>query len=151
MRISDFLSTDSIFTLNLNNKEELFKEISKIFSEKAEETTKEEIFDLIKKREDLDSTYAGKKTAIPHIKYGKIKKFYIFLFLLENEISYHEDKRVKNVFFIAGPDKNYSLHLMILSRIARMLKETDISEKIMDERNKERILNFIREAEKRII
>ena len=151
MRISDFLTIDSIFTLNIENKEELFEVISKIFSEKAEETTREEVFDLIKKRENLDSTYAGKKTAIPHIKYGKIKKFYIFLFLLENEISYHEDKRVKNVFFIAGPDKNYSLHLMILSRIARMLKETDISEKIMDERNKERILNFIREAEKRII
>ncbi len=151
MKISELLTVDSIFILNVNNKEELFEEISKIFSEKAEETTKEEIFDLIKKRENLDSTYAGKKTAIPHIKYEKIERFYILLFLLKKEINYHEEKKVKNVFFIAGPDKNYSLHLMVLSRIARMLKETDISEKITDERNKEKILNLIKEAEKRII
>jgi len=151
MRISDLLSVDSIIFLNVKDKEELFEKISEILAEKTKNIKSSEILTLLEKREEMGSTYAGKDTAIPHIKCKKLENFYFYLFILEDKIIYDDEKNVKNIFFIAGPDKNYSFHLTILSRIARMLKETDILNEINKKREKGQILNSIKEAENKII
>lgn len=151
MKIYEFLSPQSIIFLDAEDKDDLFEKVSKIVSTSINEVSQKEIISLIKEREKLASTYAGKNFAIPHIKCKKLENFFIFLFILEKEIVYDDEKKVRNIFFIAGPDKNYPLHLVILSRIARMLKETDIAENLKGKTDKDKILSLIKDAENKII
>ncbi len=151
MRISELTPPKNIKFLEAENKEDLFKKIADLFSKKILEVSGEDILLLLTKREKMGSTYAGNGFAIPHIKCKKIKDFFVFLFILKKEIQYDKEKKINYVFFVAGPDKDYSKHLSILSRIARMLKETNIEEKIGKENSPESISKIIEELENKII
>ncbi len=151
MRISELVPPKNIKFLEAENKEKLFKKIADFFSKNNSDVSIEDIHSLLNQREKMGSTYAGKGFAIPHIKCKKIKDFFVFLFILKKEIEYDKDKKINYVFFVAGPDKEYSKHLSILSRIARMLKETKIEEKIRKESSPEKISQIIEELENKII
>ncbi len=151
MKISELISSKRVFFVDTKDKFSLFKKMAEISSEILKLTDSEDILKLLNEREKLGSTYAGSGFAIPHIKCKKIDDFYLFLFILKSEINYDEDRRIRYVFFVVGPDRDYQMHLVILSRIARMIKETNISEIILNETDKEKIVKLIFQTEEKII
>jgi PTS system nitrogen regulatory IIA component len=153
MKVSDLIFEDSIFFLEVKNKDELFEKIAEIISDKNREIeSKENLLSLMKAREKQGNTFARKEVAIPHVKCKFLKNFKIYLFIIKNGIEYKEDEeKVKIVFMIIGPDKNYNIHLLLLSRIARLIKETSVIKEILNKQDSGIIHSIISENERKII
>ena len=153
MKLSDVFSEDNIFFIKAANKDELFGRIAELITEANKEVeTKTALLELIKKREKQSNTFAMENIAIPHVKCPKLDNFNLYLFIIENGVEYKEgEKKVRVIFMITGPNHSYNIHLLLLSRIARLIKETPLAKSILKEKNKINIKKLIENYEKEII
>ncbi len=153
MNISDLLSEDNIFFLKVKNKDELFEKIAEIISKKNKKMeSKETLLSLMKNREKQGNTFARKGVAIPHVKCNSLKDFKIYLFIVKDGIEYKEgEEKVQIIFMIIGPEKSYNIHLLLLSRLARLIKETPVIKEILKEKEIGVINSIIGENEGKII
>ncbi len=153
MKLSDFLKKENIFFVQAQNKQKLFELIADTINKDTKEIkSKDILLELMNNREQQTNTYAIKSVAIPHIKCENLENFKIYIFILKDGIDYKEgEEKVKIVFMIIGPDKKYNIHLILLSRIARLIKETPIIKDILNEQKESKIKTLIEKYEERII
>lgn len=132
MPLSDLLTPDSIVpVLKVNSKKQALQEIS----ERAAALTgvgEREIFDILLQRERLGSTGVGNGIAIPHGKLNKFSRLYGFFARLDRPIDYEavDGQPVDLIFLLLAPETAGADHLRALSRIARLLRDPVIVQKL---------------------
>ena len=91
-----------------------------------------EIFDTILQRERLGSTGVGNGIAILHGKLAAVKRITGVFARLETPVDFEalDDQPVDLVFLLLAPEGAGADHLKALSRIARVLRDGDIVNKI---------------------
>lgn len=96
-----------------------------------------EIFDTLLQRERLGSTGIGEGIAIPHGKLPKLDQLFGFFARLEKPIDFEslDGEPVDMMFLLLAPEGAGADHLKALARIARMLREPGIHERIRTARD----------------
>lgn len=132
MALADLLQQDAIIpALKVNSKKQLLQELAAKAS-KLTGIPEREIFDVILQRERLGSTGVGHGIAIPHGKLGSIGAIQGLFVRLETPVDFEalDDEPVDLIFLLLAPEGAGADHLKALSRIARVLRDSDLVAKL---------------------
>ncbi len=149
MNLSDYLN-ESRIVLNLQgeNKKQVLEKMVEILSNHVS-INKENIVDLLAVREKLSTTGIGFGVAIPHCKSSEISKLQVVVGRFEKGVDFDalDGKQVKLVFLLVAPEQSSSEHLKVLAKIARIAKDEEIRQQILQINNSNAVLNYIVEME----
>ncbi|MDQ2705259.1 MAG: PTS IIA-like nitrogen regulatory protein PtsN [Pseudomonadota bacterium] len=137
MDLSDLIDVPAIMpAIKANSKKQLLQ----LLSERAAAITgipEREIFDTIQQRERLGSTGVGNGIAIPHGKLAGVKRITGVFAKLETPVDFEalDDEPVDLVFLLLAPEGAGADHLKALSRIARVLRDSETVAKVRGTRD----------------
>lgn len=149
MDLSDLIEVQAIMpALKANSKKQLLQ----LLAERASAITglsEREVFDTILQRERLGSTGVGNGIAIPHGKLAGVKRITGVFARLESPVEFEalDDQPVDLVFLLLAPEGAGADHLKALSRIARVLRDTDTVAKIRGTRDASAIHALLSDAQ----
>ncbi len=132
MPLADLLAPDAVFpTLRASSKKQALQELAQQASALVERDPRE-IFETLLQRERLGSTGVGNGIAIPHGKLADMDKLVGLFARLEKPIDFEalDGQPVDLVFLLLAPEAAGADHLKALARVARMLRDPDIVEKL---------------------
>jgi len=132
MDLADLLVEDSILpALKVLSR----KQAIQALSEKAAELAglnEREVFETLLQRERLGSTGVGSGIAIPHGKLPSVEKIFGIFARLERPIDFDalDEQPVDIIFLLLAPEGAGADHLKALAKIARVLRNGNIIQKI---------------------
>ncbi len=132
MDLSDLLSAQAVMpTLRAKSKKQLLQ----LMAGRAAELTglpERDIFDTVLQRERLGSTGAGNGLAIPHGKLHDLDRLQGVFATVETPVEFDaiDEQPVDIAFMLLAPEDAGADHLKALSRIARVLRRSDMIEQI---------------------
>jgi len=132
MALLDFLSPDAVVpAMRANSKKQVLQELS---AQAAKLTGLDDrtIFETLLQRERLGSTGIGEGLAIPHGKLPKLDRLFGLVARLEKPIDFEalDGQPVDILFLLLAPEGAGADHLKALARVARVLREPGILERI---------------------
>ncbi|WP_174803715.1 PTS IIA-like nitrogen regulatory protein PtsN [Martelella limonii] len=132
MALDDLLKQEAIIpALKANSKKQLLQELAA----RAEAVTgipEREIFDVVLQRERLGSTGVGNGIAIPHGKLAKLDRIAGVFARLQHPVNFDalDDQPVDLAFLLLAPEGAGADHLKALSRVARLLRDPELTRKL---------------------
>ena len=93
--------------------------------------------EAVHEREQIVSTGIGLGVAVPHAKLPSISDFFVVIGILRHEIDWDaiDQKPVRMVFLIGGPDDQQQVYLQILSKIVLVTKSPKLRERLLNARD----------------
>jgi PTS system nitrogen regulatory IIA component len=137
MPLTDLVVPSAIIpALKVNGKKQAMQEIAA----KAAELTgqgEREILEILLQREKLGSTGVGNGVAIPHGKLPKLGKLFGLFARLERPIDFEalDNQPVDLIFLLLAPESAGADHLKALARVARLLRDPGIVQKLRESRD----------------
>lgn len=149
MKILEVLPKEAIIT-DLKSKvkneviEEMVASISKITGIKSAE-----LIEVLLERERLGSTGIGGGIGIPHGKLKNLEKLIMGFGLSRKGVDFESiDSRPTHLFFIIlTPENSTGLHLKLLARISRLLKNESFKKKLMKAADSNQVYSIIEEVD----
>jgi PTS system nitrogen regulatory IIA component len=137
MALLDFLAPAAVVpALRASSKKQALQELSGVA---ARLTGLEEraIYDVLWQRERLGSTGIGDGVAIPHGKLPKLDRLFGLVARLEKPIDFEalDDQPVDLIFLLLAPENAGADHLKALARVARLLRDPQVAQKLRDSRD----------------
>jgi PTS system nitrogen regulatory IIA component len=132
MPLLDFLSPDAVVpALKAQSKKQALHELAALAGRLSGRDDRE-IFETLLQRERLGSTGIGEGIAIPHGKLPKLDRLFGLFARLEKPIDFEalDGEPVDMLFLLLAPEGAGADHLKALARVARMLREPGIHERI---------------------
>ena len=132
MPLLDFLSPEAIApSLKANSKKQALQDLASHASRLVARDERE-IFDTLLQRERLGSTGIGEGVAIPHGKLPRLGRLFGLFARLERPIDFEalDGEPVDMMFLLLAPEGAGADHLKALARVARVLREPGIHERI---------------------
>jgi PTS system nitrogen regulatory IIA component len=132
MALLDFLSPEAVMpALRVKGKKQALQEIS---AKAARLTGLDErgVFEALLQRERLGSTGIGEGLAIPHGKLPHLTRLFGLVARLEKPIDFEalDGQPVDILFLLLAPEGAGADHLKALARIARVLREPGVMDRI---------------------
>ncbi|MCP3953647.1 MAG: PTS sugar transporter subunit IIA [Desulfobacterales bacterium] len=133
--ISDLQSVDKKSVL-----EELSEPVSRLFDLK-----KDDLVSILMQREHLGSTGIGGGIGIPHGKLKNLDTLVLGFGLSRRGVDFESmDGRPTHIFFLlVTPENSTGLHLKLLARISRILKNDPFKAKLMNAGTSEDLIRII--------
>ena len=141
MTLTDLVAPQAIIpSLKVNNKKQALQEIAAKASALGE-CAERDIFDILMQREKLGSTAIGNGIAIPHGKLNKFNRLFGLFARLDRPIDFDalDGQPVDLIFVLLAPEGAGADHLKALARIARLLRDHELANKLRDARDAEAI------------
>lgn len=135
MNLYSLLEKSAILSdVEAENKEDLLHIMVDSLRNQVTEEQLEDIRDAVFQREKIMSTGVGKQLAIPHGKVASIDRNIAAFAILKQPIEFDsiDNKPVKMVFLLVGPEKSNSAHIKLLSRISRLMNSSSFRETLAD-------------------
>jgi PTS system nitrogen regulatory IIA component len=132
MALLDFLRPEAIApSLRASSKKQALHDISAQASRLVDRDERE-IFETLLQRERLGSTGIGEGIAIPHGKLPKLGGLFGLFARLDKPIDFEalDGEPVDMLFLLLAPEGAGADHLKALARVARVLREPRIHERI---------------------
>ncbi|TCT10699.1 phosphotransferase IIA-like nitrogen-regulatory protein PtsN [Tepidamorphus gemmatus] len=137
MDLSDLIRQDAIVpSLKASSKKQVIQELAERAGALLNLPARD-IFDHLLQRERLGSTGIGQGVAIPHAKIGKIGSLFGMFARLDKPIDFDaiDDEPVDLVFLLLAPESAGADHLKALARIARLMREPGMAQKLRASRD----------------
>jgi PTS system nitrogen regulatory IIA component len=139
MPLIDFLAPKAVIpALKVNSKKQAIVELA---SRAAALTGQNErlIVEILQQREKLGSTGIGQGVAIPHAKLPKLDKLTGIFARLDRAIEFDslDNQPVDLIFLLLAPEGAGADHLKALARIARLLRDPEVAQKLRESREAE--------------
>ena len=134
MPLNDLVAPQAIIpALKVNNKKQALHELATRAAELTGRTERE-IFDVLMQREKLGSTGVGSGIAIPHGKLAKLERLFGLFARLDRAIDFEalDGQPVDLIFVLLAPEGAGADHLKALARVARLLRDPDVANKLRD-------------------
>jgi PTS system nitrogen regulatory IIA component len=145
MKILDFLTPETILTdLKSGDKKGVLEELTLPIAIITGIEHKELVRVLIE-REHLGSTGIGKGIGIPHGKLKNLPSLMLGVGLSRKGVNFDAlDGKPTHIFFLLlTPERSTDLHLKLLARISKILKEETFKGKIMNSRDRDEVIRLI--------
>ena len=145
IKLSNIISQSNIFLLhNINNKRQLLNKVSKIVEDQTN-FSKEEILDLLLKKENNENTSIGSGVALPNIKLSDIEQSIGIFLKLNKPIHYNsiDNEPVDIILFLISPTSDFPVYLNELAYISRFLTKKKTLQNIRAALDKETIYAII--------
>lgn len=146
MKILDFIDPKNIITeLKATDKKGVLEELTLPVSEITQIEHKELVRVLIE-REHLGSTGIGNGIGIPHGKLKNLASLSLGVGLSRKGVNFDAmDKKPTHIFFLLlTPDNSTDLHLKLLARISKILKDQSFKDKLLAASDKDEVIRLIR-------
>ena len=145
IKLSNIISQSNIFLLhNINNKRQLLNKVSTIVRDQTN-FSKEEILDLLLKKENNENTSIGSGVALPNIKLSDIEQSIGIFLKLNKPIHYKsiDNEPVDIILFLISPTSDFPVYLNELAYISRFLTKKKTLQNIRAALDKETIYAII--------
>lgn len=111
-----------------------------------------EVVSVILEREKLGSTGIGDGVAIPHGKLKDIGNILCVFGRSREGVDFESvDQKPAHIFFLLlAPENSASLHLKMLSRISKLLRDTSFRKRLMEQDNARDLYRSVVEEDRRI-
>ncbi len=146
MKLTDILAESSIVAdLQASEKTEVLEHLVEAVMTTHPELGTQEILDVLLEREKLGSTGIGDGIAIPHGKSANVTQIISGFGLSKEGIDFDSlDGKPANLFFLlVAPENSVGVHLKMLARISRMLKNSDFQKKLLQANSQQEIYQVI--------
>lgn len=134
MKFADYLGKEDILTsLAATAKDDVLSELATAISRRHPHLAQDEVLQVLLEREQLCSTGIGDGIAVPH---GKLRMLDDLLLLCARsttgvDFSALDGRPVQLFFVLLGPESANGLHLKMLARISRLLKDAEIQRDLL--------------------
>jgi len=145
MKILDFIDPKTIITdLKATDKKGVLEELTLPVADISQIEHKELVRVLIE-REHLGSTGIGNGIGIPHGKLKNLPSLILGVGISRKGVNFDAmDKKPTHIFFLLlTPDNSTDLHLKLLARISKILKEETFKDKILVSSDKDEVIRLI--------
>ena len=152
MNLTEILKRDFILEeLEARNQHEVLDELVRVFAMGGVRFDPEAMLQVLLERERLGSTGIGDGIAIPHGKLQGLDEILLSFGRSSEGISFDamDGKPVHLFFLLMAPENSAGLHLKILAKISRMLKDTALRNNLLQAKSKEEIWRIIEEQEQK--
>ncbi|MCG6121634.1 MAG: PTS IIA-like nitrogen regulatory protein PtsN [Microvirga sp.] len=132
MLLADILSPEAVVpALRAPGKKQALQEIA-AYAARLAGLDAQEVFETLLQRERLGSTGIGDGIAIPHGKLAKTDRLFGLVARLERPIDFEaiDGMPVDILFLLLAPETAGADHLKALSRIARVLRQPGVLERL---------------------
>ncbi|HEX4409557.1 MAG TPA: PTS IIA-like nitrogen regulatory protein PtsN [Xanthobacteraceae bacterium] len=132
MPLNDLIASNAIIpALKVNSKKQVLQELAaraSVLSGQSERA----IFDILMQREKLGSTAIGNGVAIPHGKMAALTRLFGLFARLDRAVDFEalDNQPVDLVFLLLAPEGAGADHLKALARIARLLRDPSVAQKL---------------------
>lgn len=135
--------------LKASSKKEVLNELISSLASKVDGEELDAIHRAVFEREKIMSTGVGKGLAIPHGKASGIRDNYAAFALLDSPVEYEaiDGQPVTMVFLLVGPQSSNSFHIKMLSRISRLMNNSEFRMELNDCQSAEEILEVFKREE----
>jgi PTS system nitrogen regulatory IIA component len=130
--LNDLLAAPAVLAaLKVKNKKQALQELAARAATAAGRSERE-IFDTLLQRERLGSTGIGRGVAIPHGKLAKLDRLIGLFARLEKPVDFDalDGEPVDLIFLLLAPEGAGADHLKALARIARLLRDEKVADKL---------------------
>lgn len=137
MALNDIVTLNAVIpALKVNGKKQAIQEIAARAAELSG-LSERTIFESLLQREKLGSTGIGHGIAIPHGKLSKLDRLFGLFARLERPIDFEslDGQPVDLIFLLLAPEGAGADHLKALARVARLLRDPDIANKLRESRD----------------
>jgi PTS system nitrogen regulatory IIA component len=145
MDLRDFLQKDAVLpSLHAQSKKQVLQEVCAAASALTG-VPEREIFDTILQRERLGSTGVGHGVAIPHGKLPGLERLVGVFARLARPVDFNcvDDQPVDLVFLLLAPEGAGADHLKALARIARVLRESGVAQRLRAAENADELYSIL--------
>lgn len=145
MDLSDLLKPDAVLpSIRVQSKKQVLQEVCETAAGLTG-LTEREIFDTVLQRERLGSTGVGHGVAIPHGKLGAVEKLVGVFGRLARPVEFDslDDQPVDLVFLLLAPASAGADHLKALARIARVLRDSAVAQRLRQARDRSEIYQIL--------
>lgn len=149
MKICDVLQKEAILPdLSAQNKKGILEELT-VPVARITGVNQEDLVKVLMERERLGSTGIGGGIGIPHGKIKSLESLIIGFGLSRKGVDFESlDGQPTHIFFLlVTPENSTGLHLKLLARISRILKNDPFKERLLNATDSEDILRIIREED----
>ena len=152
MKINGLLQPEDIVPeLSAVTKEGVLQELAAKVAERHAGLDREELLKILLERERLGSTGIGDGIAIPH---GKLKRLAkpVLAFgrsLKGVDFDAMDGRKVNLLFLVMASEDAVGVHLKMLARISRILKDLDVRQALLEAPGAAAIFETIREQDSR--
>lgn len=149
MKICDVLKKETILAdLKAQNKKGILEELVAPVSEIAN-VNQEDLVKVLMERERLGSTGIGGGIGIPHGKMKDIDSLVLGFGLSRKGVDFESlDGQPTHIFFLLiTPENSTGLHLKLLARISRILKDDPFKTRLLNARSSDEIFDIITEED----
>jgi PTS system nitrogen regulatory IIA component len=149
MKILDVLDEGSVIAdLKGRSKPEVLEELAAPVARLANEELRD-VVEVLLERERLGSTGIGGGIGIPHGKLKRLDRMVIGFGLSRKGVDFDSlDGEPTRIFFVLmAPESSTGLHLKLLARISRILKNEPFKERLLQATSAEEIFAIIKEED----
>lgn len=149
MKILDVLDEKAVVAhLKSDDKKTILEELSEPVAQLAG-INREDCVRVLLEREQLGSTGIGEGIGIPHGKMKALKRLFLGFGLSKKGVDFDSvDGRPTHIFFLLiTPENSTGLHLKLLARISRILKNQLFKDKLLKAASREEIIDIIKEED----
>ncbi len=149
MKILDVLNAEAInVNLKAKDKKGILDELVAPVAEKAG-AGHEKLVRVLMDRERLGSTGIGGGIGIPHGKLKNLESLILGFGLSRQGVDFESmDGRPTHIFFLLlTPESSAGMHLKLLARISRLLKNDGLKESLMQAQSAQDVVDVIKEED----
>jgi PTS system nitrogen regulatory IIA component len=153
VKINEMLEPAAIVVeLQGGSKAEVLAELTDALLAASPELNRSEVLRVLQERERLGSTGIGEGVAIPHGKLKNLSRQLIAFGLSRAGVEFDAmDGKPAHLFFLLiAPEDAAGAHLKTLARISKLLKGSQLRERLHDARDQRQIHQIISEEEEKL-
>ncbi len=150
MKITDILTKDQILlNINLSTKEEAINTLVLEAEKSGNLVNTSAVLSAILERENIMSTGIGNGFALPHCKTSGISQTMGVVALLKTPLEFEalDNNPVTVIFLLLSTDNSVGNHLKLLSRISRIMNNTEFRKKLLTAKDQSEAFSMFLEEE----
>lgn len=150
LRISNILKPEAvIMEMNASEKLAAIRELVEFMVDKNIAHDREQLFEALAKRENLESTGIGDGIAIPHARTDAVDDLVLVFARSSSGIDFSsiDGKPSHIIFLIASPENKKSEYIITLAKLSRLLRRSPVREYLRNATNPQEVLEIIKKNE----
>lgn len=153
MHLSEILRCEMVWpSLTSTTKEDVIRELAYLIAQGSPPLNSSDLSNALLDREKLGSTGIENGIAIPHAKVPGLDHIIVACGKSDKGLDFdaHDSKATHLFFVLLAPEHSTGMHLKVLARLSRLLKESRVRNKLLEAHGSQDMFNIIIEEDNKL-